>query len=314
MTATSTSRGADRLPAKHPRSAKRRSRYNRSDARYAWALLAPAVVLFTIFIVLPTLSVLVLSLFSWHFLDTPQFVGFKNFVELFTDSSVWQSVGVTFEFLLLGVVPTVVLGFMVAVLVNARMRGVGVLRVLYFIPVVLSVSVSAVLWHFLYDPRQGPIADLLRTFGVSFPDVLNSTALATPALVVIMIWSALPIVILLYLAALQRIPQDIYDAASIDGAGSWRTLWTITWPNVVPTTLVVAILQVINFSSGSLDISLVMTGGGPLGATRSLGLYAYQQAFQNQDAGYSATLALLQLALIVALVSIGQLIVRKVNR
>lgn len=293
---------------------KPRARFNRHDAVAAWSLLTPALVLFTIFIVVPTLAALALSLFEWHFFDVPKFVGFDNFARMFGDPDVWRSLGVTFQFVLLGVVPTILLGFMFAVLVNVGLKGIGVLRVLYFVPVVVSVAVSAVIWAFLYDGRSGPIAAALRAIGIEMPHVLSSQQLAAPALVIMMIWGALPIVIILYLAGLQRISPDVYAAAALDGAGPWRTLWSITWPNVASTTMVVGVLQIIGFVSGALDLALIMTSGGPLGATRALGLYAYQQAFAYQDVGYATALSVLQLFVIVGIVSLGQLIIRRSNR
>lgn len=289
-------------------------RYSRHDSTAAWVLLAPALVLFTVFIVVPTIAALALSLFEWHFFDTPQWVGFDNFTRMVQDTDTWKSLGVTFQFVLLGVIPTILLGFMLAVLVNANIRGVGVLRVLYFVPVVVSVAVSGVIWSFLYDSRSGPIASVLRSMGITMPDILNNQQLALPALVIMMIWGGLPIVIILYLAGLQRISPDIYDAAALDGAGPWRILWSITWPNVASTTMIVAVLQIIGFVAGSLDLALIMTSGGPLGATRALGLYSYEQAFAYQDVGYATALSVLQLVVIVSIVATGQLIIRRVNR
>lgn len=291
-----------------------RQRYSKPDAFAAWTLLAPALILFAIFVVVPTIAALALSLFEWHFFDTPVWVGFDNFVRLAGDVDAWASVAVTFEFVVLGVIPTILLGFMIAVLVNVNMPGVGFLRVLYFVPVVVSVAVSGVIWAFLYDPRSGPIAAAFRALGLTMPDVLNDQLLATPALVLMMIWSGLPIVVILYLAGLQRISSDIYAAAALDGAGPWRTLWQVTWPNVASTTLMVGVLQIIAFVAGSLDLALIMTNGGPLGATRALGLYAYQQAFAYQDVGYATALSVLQLVVIVGIVSVAQLIIRRVNR
>jgi len=178
----------------------------------------------------------------------------------------------------------------------------------------VSVAVSGVIWSFLYDPRSGPIGSFLRLVGIDMPDILNSGLWATPGLVLMMVWGGLPIVVILYLAGLQRISSDIYDAAALDGAKPWRTLWSITWPNVASTTLVVAVLQIIAFVAGSLDLALIMTNGGPLGATRALGLYAYQQAFANQDVGYATALSVLQLIVIVGIVGIGQWVIRRVSR
>jgi ABC-type sugar transport system permease subunit len=293
---------------------RKRRKYLPSDTRSAWILLAPALILFFVFIIVPTIAGLVLSFFKWDFFGTPTFAGLSNFSTLMGDSLAWKSLGVTMLFVLLGVVPTILLGFVLAVIVNVNMPGVGVLRVLYFVPVVLSVAVSAVLWTFIYDPRQGPVSALFRMFGAQAPDVLHSSTLAVPGLVLMMIWLALPVVILLYLSALQRVPPDIYDAAALDGAGAWRVLWSMTWPNVAGTTFVVAVLQIINFVSSSLDVSLIMTNGGPLGATRGLSLYAYQQAFTDQNVGYASVLSVLQLLVVVAIVTAGRLLIRRINR
>lgn len=314
MTVLETKRGAD-AERRHPRSAPRkRPKYSRFDTASAWILLTPALILFLVFIVIPTIAGFALSFFQWNFFDAPVFDGVANFAKLVADPAAWGSLGVTLLFVVLGVIPTILLGFIIAVIINVNMPGIGVLRVLYFVPVVLSVAVSAVLWTFIYDPRQGPISAVLRAFGIQSPDILHTESLAVPALVLMMIWLALPIVIILYLSGLQRVPADIYDAAALDGAGPWRVLWSMTWPNVAGTTFVVAVLQIINFVSSSLDVSLIMTNGGPLGATRGLSLYAYQQAFVNQDVGYASALSVLQLIVIVGIVAGGQLVIRRINR
>lgn len=302
-------------PRRDPSSAPRKRRkYLKSDVVSAWVLLTPALILFIVFIIIPTIAGIALSFFSWNFFDSPQFVGIQKFAQLASDPAAWGSLGITLLFVLLGVIPTIVIGFVVAVLINANLPGVAVLRVLYFVPVVVSVAVSAVLWTFIYDPRNGPIGALMRSLGLQPPDILQSQTLALPALVIMMIWLGLPIVIILYLAGLQRVPADIYDAAALDGAGAWRTLWSMTWPNVASTTLVVAVLQIINYVAASLDVSLIMTNGGPLGATRGLSLYAYQQAFTNQDVGYASALSVLQLVVVVVIVAGGRLIIRRLSR
>ena len=283
-----------------------KNRSTRVDAVNAALFLTPSLLLFIVFIVVPTLAVLALSFFSWDFFSDPAFVGVANFVRLFSDPQAGQALGVTMVYLLLGVIPTVIIGFLLAVLVNANIPGIGVLRVLYFIPVVVSVAVSAVLWTFLYNPQQGPLSALLHVFGIHAPNFLSSTTLALPAIVIMMIWNSLPIVIVLYIAGLQRIPDDIYAAAALDGAGPWRVLWTMTWPNVSSTTVLVGVLQIINFTAGSLELSLIMTKGGPLGSTTALGLYAYQEAFLHQDVGYASVLSVVQMVLIISLVVIGR--------
>ncbi|QNA93970.1 MULTISPECIES: carbohydrate ABC transporter permease [unclassified Microbacterium] len=266
--------------------------------RSASVMLAPALVLFIVFVIVPVGIVIGLGFFDWSFFNTPAWVGLENFKRLFSDGQVYRSLGITALFALMGVAPTVALGFMLAVLVNVRLPGIGLLRLMYFAPIVVSVSVSAVLWRFIYDGDRGPLAALGTLLGVEIPSLLNTTSFALPAIVVMMIWTSLPLAIIFYLAALQRVPEDIYAAAALDGAGRWRTMWQITWPNVASTTVVVAMLQVVGFTAGSLDFALVTTNGGPLDSTTSLGLFAYKAAFVQREVGYSSAASLLQIAVI----------------
>jgi multiple sugar transport system permease protein len=267
------------------------------------------MVLFLLFVVIPMLASAALSFYSWDLFSPPQWAGLENFRRLLDDEDAWSSLKVTALFLIMGVAPTVVIGFMLAVFLNAKMRGIGAIRVLYLAPMVASTAIAGVLWAYLYDPRYGLIDHILSWVNINGPAWLSDTGTAAPALVVMLIWLGLPLVIILYLAGLQRIPEDIYAAAALDGAGAWRQLWSVTWPNVVPTTVLVGILQIINFMSSSFEVSLIMTDGGPLGSTETLALYAYRTAFEQTEMGYAAALNLLQLLLIGAVVGGIQAIV-----
>lgn len=280
----------------------------RSDSWAAVVFLTPAMVAFTTFVIVPALAGLVLSFFEWDLFGAPEFVGLDNIVRLSGDAEMWQALGVTGLFVLMGVVPTIVLGFLLAVLVNVRLPLIGAVRILYLAPMLASAAVAAVIWATMYDPRFGLVNQALRLVGVEGPNWLSDLTWARPALVLIMIWSALPLVIILYLAALQRVPEDIYSAAALDGAGRWQVLWRMTWPNVWGTTLLIAVLQAISFVSGSFEIALIMTDGGPLGSTQSLALYAYKVAFADRDIGYASALSLFQLVLLGAIVGISRLV------
>lgn len=286
------------------------SRSKRVDALTATAFVTPAMIGFLLFVIIPALAGLGLAFFDWDLFSTPQFVGLANIERLFTDPAMWQSLEVTALFVVLGVIPTIIIGFLLAVLVNTRLRGVSVLRVFYFAPMIASSAVASVIWASLYSPRLGLLNHALSWVGIEGPSWLSSTTWALPALVIMMIWGALPLVIILYMAGLQRVPDDIYAAASLDGAGSWRQIWSMTWPNVWPTTLLVTVLQAVSFISGSFEIALIMTNGGPLGATTSLALYSYQMAFENRDIGYASALSLFQLVLMGIIVVLVRTIVR----
>jgi ABC-type sugar transport system permease subunit len=302
--------GADLEPApervEHPQLRRRR----RADAITAALFVSPAMLGFFVFVILPSIGGLVLSFFQWDLFGRPVFVGLDNISRLFSDPVMWQSLGVTAMFVVLGVIPTIVVGFLLAVLVNTNLPGIAAWRVLYFTPMIASAAVAAIIWVNLYDGRSGLVNRVLGVFGVNGPDWLSDPTWARPALVIMMIWSALPLVVILYLAGLQRVPEDIYAAASLDGAGAWRQLWSMTWPNVWGTTVLVAVLQAVGFVSGSFEIALIMTDGGPLGTTQSLALYAYKVAFSERDIGYASALSLFQLVLLIAIVVLARTIAR----
>lgn len=271
------------------------------------------MVAFSLFVLVPVVGGLLMSFVEWDLFSAPQFVGWDNYRRLLTDPSMWASLWVSAQFVALGVIPVTIIGFVVANLLNVTMRGIGFLRLFYLLPLVASSAVAATIWGNLYQPQSGFINQVLGWFGVDGPDWLTQPGLALPSLVVIMIWGALPLVALLYLAGLQRISDDIYAAAALDGAGRWTVLWQITWPNVWPTTAVILVLQLIGFLGGSLELALILTEGGPLNQTRSLALYAYQTAFNNLDIGYASALSFFQLLLVGALFIVG-LYLRRISR
>lgn len=286
-----------------PRQPRSRSSFRgareRIIAGYLFTL--PNIVMYTIFVLIPALVGVGLCFFEWDFFSDPVFVGFDNFARAFTDVRALESLWITFQFLILGVIPTVFIGFALAVLVNARIRGVAIIRSLYFVPIVVSSAVASVLWSWLYQPQAGLFNFLLSLVGIQGPAWLVNTTTALPALTLMLIWMSLPLVIILYLAALQRIPNEIIEASYIDGANGWTRLWRIIWPNVSAMTILVFALEVLHFLGAPLEVSLIMTQGGPINSTTSLSLYIYRMAFERGEVGYAATLAVIQFLLILLL-------------
>lgn len=283
------------------------------DKAAAAAFLAPNLVLYTLFVLVPTVVGIVLGFFHWDLFGSPQWAGLENYRRLFSDSVMWHSLGRTALYLLFGVVPTVLLGFMLAVLVSTKMRGVAVVRTLFFVPMIVSSAVCSVLWAWLYQPSSGIINNILGWFGIDGPAWLVDTTWALPAITIMLIWMALPLVIMLYLAALQRIPENIYEAARLDGAGPWTRLWKITWPNVSGITALIFALQVVNFMGAPFEVSLMMTNGGPLESTQALSLYIYKVAFEQSDFGYASALSMLQFVMIL-IVGGGMRLVQRSRR
>jgi multiple sugar transport system permease protein len=286
----------------------RKSSYTRWDSRdraAAAGFLAPNLILFTVFIVIPVILALALSLTNWNLVGPPRWIGLGNYRQMLDDPAVPQAIETTMLYLVFGVVPTVVLGFLLATLVNIQFRFAGVVRTLYFVPAVVSFAASAILWQWIYRPGQGIIDYLLqKVTGINGPAWLSDTHTALPALDIISIWLSLPTAILLYLAALQRIPPQVIEAAMIDGAGPFRRLWNIIWPNVQNMTILVVIVTMLSFANSSFDLVNILTQGGPINATTTLIYYIYYAAFNNVQLGYAAALSILQLALFAAILAL----------
>jgi ABC-type sugar transport system permease subunit len=275
------------------RPARRRGRRWFDAAATLWSLLfvVPNFVLFAIFIGIPVIAAFALSLFDWNMIADPRFVGLQNYADILRDPRAVNSIVKTVYLVVLGVVPTVLLSFGMAVLINTRFIGYTVVRTLYFLPIVISFVASAVLWRFIYDPRVGPINALLGAIGINGVNWLQSTAWAMPAISLVIVWLRLPLIIILYLAALQQINAQLLEAAEIDGANSWQKLVHVIWPNVKPVTFLIVIINLRGIIFDSFDVVQVMTGGGPLDSTDILIKYIYDLAFAQLRLGYASALS-----------------------
>jgi multiple sugar transport system permease protein len=276
-----------------------RPRRSRRDGAAAALFIAPNLLLFTVFVGIPIVGGLLLSFTSWDLTGLPRWVGLANYREMFADPLVGMAVKTTLKFIVFGVVPTIFLSLGLAMLINFRFRFVGVVRSLYLIPAAVSFAASALIWQFIFRPgHQGVLDYLLSLAGISGPDWLSSTTWSIPALDVITVWLALPTGTVLYLAALQRIPDGLIEAAMLDGAGAWRRLRYIIWPGVRYMTALVAIVALLAFTNGSFDLVNILTRGQPIYATQTLIYYIYYTAFSNGEFGYAAALSILQIAMI----------------
>jgi multiple sugar transport system permease protein len=252
-----------------------------------------------LFTVLPLLASVVLTLFQWDLLTPPRFVGLANYARLLGDEEFWAALQHTLSFIA-GYLPLVlVLGLLVALALNAPLRGIGLIRTAFFLPVVSSWVAVALLWSWLFNPRYGLINYLLGLAGLPQPGWLFDPSWAMPAIVLTSVWKDLGFVVVLFLAGLQAIPQDYYEAASLDGAGRWAQLRAITLPLLAPTTFFVTIISLIN-SFQVFDQVWVMTEGGPAGATTVLVERVVRHAFSYGEMGYAATISWAIFALIFA--------------
>lgn len=247
----------------------------------AWAFCTPFLLFFAFFGLWPVLASFVMSFTDIRSRDlrTPfgvNFVGLDNYVSLFSDATFVRASLNTLYFVAVGIPVTMIIALLIAVALNSGIRRLkGLFRVGYFAPVVTSIIAVAVVWRFMYQ-EDGLINAVLGFFGISATDWLNDSTWAMPALIVMAIWRNFGIPMVIFLAGLQSVPNELHEAASVDGATRWRSFWSITLPLLRPTTLVVAVLLGISYLQ-FFEEPFVMTGGGPLDSTMSIGYYAYKQ-------------------------------------
>lgn len=279
--------------------------------RAGWValFLAPGLGGLLLFTVGPILASLVLTLFEWDLLTDPRYVGLANFRRLVDDDAFWAALRHTLYFIG-GYVPLVmVLALLVALALNAKLRGVAALRTAFFLPVVSSWVAVALLWSWLFNPRYGLVNYLLGLVGITGPGWLFDRNWAMPAIILTSVWKDLGFVMVVFLAGLQAIPPDYDEAASLDGAGTVERLRSITLPLLAPTTFFVTVISIIN-SFQVFDQVWVMTEGGPAGATSVLVEQVVKHAFSYGEMGYAAAISWVLFALVFA-VTLVQLRVQR---
>lgn len=267
--------------------------------------MAPFLVLYAAFLVGPAIYGFVLSFFDTSIVRTGlgQFVGLSNYAEAFATSGFWWSLWHTLLFTIMTTVPLVVLALALAILADRVRRGRWFYRLVFFAPYVLPSSVLALMWVWLYQPTFGLFSSWLSFIGISAPAWLAEPQWAMASVAIATIWWTLGFNFVLYLAGLQEISPDLYDAAAMDGAGPWKQIWRITVPMLGRTTTLVAVLQVIA-SLKIFDQIYLMTMGGPGNATRPAIQYIYDMGFVNFRVGYASAVSVL-LFLVILVVSLG---------
>jgi multiple sugar transport system permease protein len=268
-------------------------------ARTGWLalFLLPGLLGLFIFTIVPLLASLVLTLFQWDLLTPPKFVGFANFAQLSQDKAFWSALQHTLGFIA-GYLPLViVLSLGMALALNAPLRGIGMIRTAFFLPVVSSWVAVALLWSWLFNPKFGLINYMLSLVGIAGPGWLFDPNWAMPAIILTSVWKDLGFVLVLFLAGLQAIPHDYYEAASLDGANRWQQFAMITVPLLAPTTFFVTIISLIN-SFQVFDQVWVMTEGGPAGATTVLVEQVVKHAFRYGQMGYASAISWVLFAIV----------------
>jgi multiple sugar transport system permease protein len=254
-----------------------------------YLFMAPWLIHLSVLIMGAMLFSLGISLFDTDFLTKANYIGVGNYQRMFNDPLFWKSLRNTAYYTFAMVPLSVTFALIIALLLNQKVKFLGVYRTLYYIPSIVSGVAIALLWSYLLNPRFGLINRTLALFGLPGPEWIYSQEWAIPAFIMMGVWSAGGNM-LLYLAGLQGIPTTLYEAAKIDGANSWQRFWRITLPMLTPTIYFNLLINMI----GAWQIfsqSYIMTGGGPNNATLTMVLYLYRKGFEQFHFGYAAALA-----------------------
>lgn len=283
--------------------------YRWRHALWGYGFVTPSLLLFLTTVLWPSMRAFYISLFRWPLGEAgQQFVGLGNFQAILHDPLFQVALRNTLYFTTLTVPATLVLALALALLLNRRdLPAQSVLRAAYFLPSVAPLVAVAFIWRWLLEPTFGPINWALRALGLPGPGWLGSPTWALPGIMLMTIWRDMGFYMVVFLAGLQTIPREMYDAAAIDGAGRWQTLWHITLPLLNPTLVLATVVAVIDRIQVFTPIYVMTTGGanflpgGPLQSTRTLVLEIYFTAFRKLDLGYAAAEAVILFLLLLGL-------------
>lgn len=267
----------------------------------AWLFLLPALLFLTIFIFLPILYLVYLSFTTGSFSqEGVRWVGLQNYQQLLLSPDFWQVIGNTLYFTAATVLPTIVLPLLLAVGLNQAIVGRDLLRTAYFLPTMTSIVAAGLGFRWLFQ-TDGPVNQLVQSLGGEPIAWLSDPNWAMPVLILLSSWKQLGFNLVVFLAGLQTIPRDRYEAALLDGANAWQRFRYITLPGLRPTLILVFVTTTI-FTLRSFEQVYVVTGGGPLDTTNLLVFYIYQQAFALFDFGYAAAAATVLLGVTLGLI------------
>lgn len=265
--------------------------------------LVPHLVLFLPFLLYPIAAVFVMSLFDWNLLGGHRFIGFANYAELMEDRDFWRALNHTLLYAAAVVPSTMAAGLALAVALNRKIKGRNFFRSAIYLPTVISGVASGVIAAWIFQGNYGVLNAILAASGLPRLPWLSSTALAMPSVTIASVWLRTGLCMVIYLAALQDVPRDQMEAASLDGAGRWERFRYVVWPVLRPATTFLLVTNLI-YSLHVFDLIYVMTEGGPAGSTTALVQYLYEAAFDQQRLGYGSAIGVILLLLLTALTSL----------
>lgn len=268
-----------------------------------YIFIAPNILLFLTFMIIPILFTFYISFQEWGILGEPVFVGLGNYISMLSDKVFWISLWNTVYYTV-GTVPfEMVLGLAGAILLNRKIPLRAFFRSVFFAPVVVSLVASGLIWSWMYNPNYGLFNHLLSMVGINGINWLASPEWAMPAVIITTLWVRIGYCLVIYLAGLQAIPGTLYEAAEIDGANSWQKFWYMTLPLLKNTTIFVLVIEVIH-GFMVFDLIYTMTNGGPGYSTTVIVQYIYQKAFVEGDMGYASAIGTVFFLMIMSLTAL----------
>ncbi|MGF9964794.1 carbohydrate ABC transporter permease [Bacillus rhizoplanae] len=270
--------------------------------------LLPVGIPLILFWIIPNFISLGISFTDWDFMTNGfNFVGLNNYINLFTQDSFIQALLNTLYFGIGTVVPTIVLGLGFALFFRKKFRGSAIYQLMIFSPWVTPTVAVSIVWSLLYEPQFGAINKVLEFFGIPGLDWLKSSHTAMLAVIIVTVWKLVGWTMLFYIGALEKVPDSLYEAASIDGANAWQKFRYVTLPMVSPTTFFLVVVNVIT-SVQAYDQIKILTQGGPSGSTRTLLYLFFQQAFEQFDMGSATAIAFIILIITILLSVINKIV------
>ncbi|QGQ97518.1 sugar ABC transporter permease [Paenibacillus psychroresistens] len=272
----------------------------RSKNVTGYLFISPWLIGLFVFTLFPLLYSIVLSFTDWNLLEKANFIGLSNYDKMAHDDTFWAAIKVTFIYSAVSVPLGIIFGILLAVLLNQKLPGIRLFRTIFYLPAVVSGVAVAMLWLWVFDPKYGIINTILSWFGITGPEWLSDPNTALTSLIIMSLWG-IGDAMIIYLAGLQGVPRELYEAADVDGASVVRKFWNITIPMLTPTIFFNLIMGIIK-SFQVFTQALVMTKGGPGDSTMFYVLYLYQNAFNFFKMGYASALGWVLFLIIMVLI------------
>ncbi len=279
----------------------RKGALNKGQLRTALLFSAPAMIPMLVFWIYPIFRSLMISFTDWDYISpTYNYVGFENYASIFDSSNFTKSIGVTLLFALYTVIPSMVIGLALALVFQRKFAGRSVYRALLFSPWVTPTVAISIVWIWLFNVDSGLLNKVLTSVGLPASKWISSRDTSLMSVSLVTVWKSLGYTMIFYASALEKVPAQLYEAASIDGANGWQKFKTITFPGISPTTFFLMVIMMIT-SLQAYDQIQILTQGGPAGSTRTLLYLYYQYAFEKYKMGEATAVAAVLMVLTVGL-------------